>query len=862
MNGSTCEFMERERIVNKLIHILCIVVIFVVCIWYLGMQQRIRVVDDEFAYWGIAAQLAGLDWSGALSKTGYYSYGYSLILVPLYWLIRAGMEVVVVYRIAIVMNAVFLCLSFCLAKAAAKRIFSDINIRFIDAASLVSVLFLSNVTQSGCAWTEVYLAFMFWCCLYCMVRVSEMPTAKWICLALLAAANMFAIHMRSIGVVLVTVAVVLLRLLLGEDKQKVRKIAGTLAIVVVLAVIVFAMRSYVKNDIYQNNSATVTNDFSGQMQKLKSMLSVAGMVDFLFSLLGKMFYIGIATYCIGIFSVFVCAREVIQEGIISIKTKYFTSNWYVNLFVFGSAAGAVGVDAVFKIIRYYSEGIAVILKDSVIYGRYVDFIIGPLILMGILLAGKQFEKYKAEAFLSIFVIIGCGIAVQKMWDILFFYNGTESPLRRTAIPGITYMVGAGEERLAFLLITYAVCGFSVFCAVMVCRNKKWKRRLAIILCGLASLGGAVIGNGDIKDGIIEKSNKLKNVDSVAVLLDGLDDNVDICYVTRNGKVNYDMKILQWELPLRTIRVQDAADESIALQENTVYLAESTDNKLNAALCRDGEYLYDSGTIAVFVRKNSETGYALEEVAKVAAACANPLPIEVNLADAVAEFAYQKANGCIYLSEQRTEAYLTDRTGVTLDDGVYEFQIELELSYYEGGTIGYITVTNDSGTYLDTRVLEESDFDRNGKGCISVLIPVRDYEEPIIGVYAGGNGAMKVTGMTCTQVCGNVAAELGREGEWQKLADILGELYESDKLPIGYVDSDGSAQSGFMDFSQVNIWLPTEISCYHTGDQMKYMTVIDACYLIVEKTEDMEEYSFINSGKIEGESEHYYILLVQ
>ena len=38
---------------------------------------------DEFGYWANSAYFMGLDWSPSVQVIGYYSYGYSLLLVPI-----------------------------------------------------------------------------------------------------------------------------------------------------------------------------------------------------------------------------------------------------------------------------------------------------------------------------------------------------------------------------------------------------------------------------------------------------------------------------------------------------------------------------------------------------------------------------------------------------------------------------------------------------------------------------------------------------------------------------------------------------------------------------------------------------------
>ena len=44
------------------------------------------ILNDEFGYWANAAHIFGYDWSGVVSMSPYYSYGYSLFLFPFFFI--------------------------------------------------------------------------------------------------------------------------------------------------------------------------------------------------------------------------------------------------------------------------------------------------------------------------------------------------------------------------------------------------------------------------------------------------------------------------------------------------------------------------------------------------------------------------------------------------------------------------------------------------------------------------------------------------------------------------------------------------------------------------------------------------------
>lgn len=84
------------------------IIIMVITLFFVGEKNVPYVLGDEFGYWTSAAYFFGYDWSGIASINGYFSFGYGLLLTPLFLL----KDSVLMYRTAIVMNALFLVGSF------------------------------------------------------------------------------------------------------------------------------------------------------------------------------------------------------------------------------------------------------------------------------------------------------------------------------------------------------------------------------------------------------------------------------------------------------------------------------------------------------------------------------------------------------------------------------------------------------------------------------------------------------------------------------------------------------------------------------------------------------------------------------
>ena len=61
-----------------------LVSILAAVLWRIRSLDGIYIIGDEFGYWADAAFFAGKNWSEVGSMNPYYSFGYSLILAPLF----------------------------------------------------------------------------------------------------------------------------------------------------------------------------------------------------------------------------------------------------------------------------------------------------------------------------------------------------------------------------------------------------------------------------------------------------------------------------------------------------------------------------------------------------------------------------------------------------------------------------------------------------------------------------------------------------------------------------------------------------------------------------------------------------------
>ena len=88
-----------------LLSLLFSTMIFLSRIWYIRECNVLAIRNDEYGYWNHAALFSGHDWSDVFAgHMHWYSYGYSLILTPLFWFSH---NLHLMYKTAVILNGFF-----------------------------------------------------------------------------------------------------------------------------------------------------------------------------------------------------------------------------------------------------------------------------------------------------------------------------------------------------------------------------------------------------------------------------------------------------------------------------------------------------------------------------------------------------------------------------------------------------------------------------------------------------------------------------------------------------------------------------------------------------------------------------------
>lgn len=378
---------------------------------------------DEFGYWFYAARLAGYDWSEIASLSSYYSYGYSLILLPVFVICK---DAVLAYRAALFVNFALLVVCFFVLQKMSKRFFAA-----------VAVFYPAWLFYAGTTFAEILLVTLYTVVCLLLLKYLQTNRKRFLALMLAAMLYMYFVHMRAIGV-LVSGSVVLI---IHSIKNGGKKVKYTLALMAGMAVLFaagFLIKRYWTGMVYGNTAGTLknANDYAGQIEKIVFIFSKEGMKNLLISVAGKFLYLGLASLGTAYFGIGYAVKRVREK-------KYFP------LFVLLSTLAAVMISAVYTI----RPG----RVDALAYGRYHEYVMPVLIIMGIKGLGKKDLTAKKAAG-GIVLVLLLEAVMTGLVTVSLLENGQTSFFGNT-VCGISWLYSPESfEPVSFYWTAYGVCG--------------------------------------------------------------------------------------------------------------------------------------------------------------------------------------------------------------------------------------------------------------------------------------------------------------------------------------------------------------------------------------------------------------------
>ncbi|MEE1242775.1 MAG: hypothetical protein UHW97_02750 [Frisingicoccus sp.] len=371
---------EKEEKIYLGLKIICCVVIAVAAGWNISKLSSIHVLYDEFGYSASAAYYAGHDWSSVANHSAYYGYGYGMLLSILMRLAQGNMTLY--YQMGIMLNILMLIGSFWVSCSVGRRLFPKVSKYVIVVFACLTTFYSNTMCQSNILWTETILYFLFWLSLWFMIRILDRQKISDMLGLSVTAVYMYMVHQRAIVIIIAVLMVMAIRAVISKDKK-------TGVIILLFIILMIGLDSLLKTDIKQGMWGTGlsnSNDFSGQSSKIVDIFTTwSGFRLFITGVLGKVYYLLSASL---LFVGFYAA------GVINKIVKKDCTDAYVHTYLALCLAGATAVSAIFML--YGSR------QDTLIYGRYTEYVIGPILMLGMLYLWSQ--EYSKAAFRAILLL--------------------------------------------------------------------------------------------------------------------------------------------------------------------------------------------------------------------------------------------------------------------------------------------------------------------------------------------------------------------------------------------------------------------------------------------------------------------------
>lgn len=750
--------LEKRAIFEKLIDIFFIGLILIISFWNISKCDRIIIIDDEFGYWGVAAHIAGVDWSDFMSDVPYFAYGQALILTPLMLLAKAGLSMPFAYKIALACNGIMLACSYPLIVKSVRKI-SDSDCLCDDlvakSVGLFATLSICNSTKILQTWPEISCFFVFWLLVYELISFFEKQSYSKIFLILLYAFLLLSLHMRTIGVFISVVAILLIY---WWNNRKTLNIRFPLSIIIfslAFAALFYFFKRYCNDCIYTSKDSV--NDMNAMVSNSKRILSVYGIVEYLFSVLGKIYYSFCETFGL-------CVIGWIYSIYILLFPKNSVHRGGGKGYIFGFALLTSFLEILICAIKQYPHYLQCngtdVVKDNLVYGRYQAFaislsaVIGIVIIVELINQNRGTMVFRISAVAILFMIVVSFLV--QLWANISTKNLPNRcySIRWTASPWLMMINTEGMDFSRALVYVFAISMFILFIIMLVLMINNKYFSSALLICMSIIFG--VAGIRDATEYALAKSdNKVKTVEKTFEILKTDSSQEVFCVCDNLYHANGDFKILQWRMGSRPIKFVYFEDIPKTDVKCSVYLSDPDDSALSEKLGEQYDCIFESDTMLLWMSDENNNADPLRLCGEKVSESVIPKHEEINLSTVVTEASYTKINNCIYQNWDFTECYLTQGMKVTLDAGTYEFKVNMDIAdAQQVGEIGFI----ETGTVDGEKIILQGRYQlnknrvENEKGTeICVKVTMEESGEPYVAIYTYGNSVIKINSIFYSKV---------------------------------------------------------------------------------------------------------------
>lgn len=587
-------------------------------LYNIGQQYGVSVINDEFAYWGLGAQMSGKDWTELLGTTGFYSYGYGILLIPLY---RMGVPALLMYRLMIGVNVILIIGSLYISVWWARQLFPEKNRKFLTLICLITALYINNIFHMHIAWTESLLYFLFWSITALIYRFWRRQLWRDGLLLAGLSVYLYTVHNRAIGVTVLVFLQILFGVLIALKQKKNRgKILSIFLLMIGLFILASLFRQYTIEHWFAGSTTLAINDYSGNIPKVKRLFSFDGLINFIQSLLGKLYYQATATFLIIMMPIIIAVTRSFQaaaRGLRSIvkpqtpQTDKKAAGWdrpaWMLLWVTAAFLIEVIIAALFK-----SDDVTNLRVTDILYGRYAEFAVGPLLLFGLVMV-TEYRQYRREV--RAIIILYCLGAFQLLFQLV---NARRQFVDSIHIAGLIhfFMGRTNPARTLLIMSVVGLVGFIMIYASGYWPGKRGERSaltgfvIVFVLTGIYWSTFGVIASTEWVNQYEQVVSK--NIVAIYEQLKRLNDELTVYYVRGNGdaELGY-LKVLQSRLPNMTVYLLEVEDLQEVYEGNYVIMG-GISARVNDTLSLKRKLVYRSESMSLYVDNGSEASIILDQ----------------------------------------------------------------------------------------------------------------------------------------------------------------------------------------------------------------------------------------------------------
>lgn len=556
-----------------------IVLIFIYLIIFSVFQYGIQKIygftlyPDEFGYWASAARAVGYDWSEAASMGSYYSYGYSLILIPVLKLFSGGVRA---YRAALAVNMLLMCVSVFLLWKISLKILPRLEHIKREFACGVGVLYPAWIFYMQTTMSEALLNFLFILITYLFLSFIEKPrTINAIFLAV-ALIYIYCVHMRTVALVIASIVTCILWGFAEGGKRKQVFIFGIALTAAGFVSLLLKERTIFEVYTYADQKNLAVNDYASQWEKLADIWTLQGSIRLIESVIGKLFYLGVSSFGIFYWGVGWCVcksafliKALRKKQRIARFANYphakqratgfevqprdceeISPKYWLAFFLLWSATGEILISSIYMCPSGNIDGL--------IYGRYTELLVPLMLLLGI--AAMDESRFLIPATLLNGII--CGGVLPFLLDVIEERN--LKGLRGYHIAGLSYLINESNlNEVRFFTNTW-VLGFGIMLlvSILIWLGRRWKN--GWILAGILLI--EILAGIQISHHYTYRVNNIlyENQMIAEVIRENFVQSDQIFYLDEGNGAFVDF--LQMQLPDETIHILDAQSDGVERDE--------------------------------------------------------------------------------------------------------------------------------------------------------------------------------------------------------------------------------------------------------------------------------------------------------